>query len=680
MDGSRAENSYLEAPGGRALLLGNEAIARGLLEAGVDACTGYPGTPSTEILEMLIKARHLGHYVEWSTNEKVAAEVAISASLCGLRASVSMKGVGVNVASEPIQAFTYIGAPGGFVLITADDPSMNSSHNEQDNRIFARQAYLPVIEPCGVAEAKEAARLALLLSERWHQPVMLRSTTAISHSSAPVKLGPLPQRPRRGTFTRAPERWTNLPQNARRMRWELLERMARISLDVENIELNSLSGRGELGFIASGAAHPVLLEALEELELARDVRVLKLSTPYPLPERMVSSLLDSCERVLVVEELEPFVEEQVGAIAHRMGSETRVEGKRVAPEPQHRARPGAGGRAPLRGHGAVLASHLPIQGELTVTQVVRGIRSFLGMEAPARPALCAGAVEVPSGRSGIEGTPRGPASAPSIPPRPPVLCAGCLHRNAFFALNIVERRLGGGKRLLRPSDIGCYTLGYQPPLNAVDSNFCMGAGVGIGSGLGRFSGESVVAQLGDSTFFHSGIPAIINSVMNGSDLVVLLLDNGTTAMTGHQPHPGTGRRAGGEATRAVSIERVLRACGVAGVSVVPGWSISRIARSVERAVMDGGVRAVVVREPCALLVQRERRKKGRRAPVCRVDAERCKGCLLCITRFGCPAMKPSQTGKKMEIDPGICSGCGACLDKSVCPHGAIQGVRGGLAL
>ncbi|MGQ9582212.1 MAG: thiamine pyrophosphate-dependent enzyme [Thermoplasmatota archaeon] len=647
-----AREPYLGRPGERALLLGNEGIARGLIEAGVDACTAYPGTPSTEIMEALIRARGLGHYVEWSVNEKVAAEVAASASLCGLRASVSMKGVGVNVASEPLQALTYMGPPGGFVLVTADDPSMNSSHNEQDNRYFAREAYMPVIEPSDAAEAKEAARLALLLSEEWRQPVMLRSTTVVGHSSAPVALGPIPERPRRGSFSRDPPRWTNLPQNARRMRLEMLERMEAVREGVERVGLNRVRGSGELGFAASGAAYPVLAEALQRLGLERGARVLKLATPFPLPERMASGFLDACERVLVVEEVEPFVEDGLAALAHRIGAGACVEGKRAGPE-------GRGGARP----------HLPMQGELTVSTVAAGIESFLG-------AASAGSHGSPPADGAVGEPERAREEAARLPPRPPVLCPGCLHRNAFFALNIVERRLGRGRRLLRPSDIGCYTLGYQPPLSAVDTNFCMGAGVGVGSGLGRFSGDAVAAQIGDSTLFHSGIPALINSVMNGSDIVALVLDNGTTAMTGHQPHPAAGVRATGEATRAVSIEALLRACGLASVEVVPGWSIGAIARAVEKAVRAGGARAVVVREPCALLVQRERRRRGERTPVCRVDPDRCRGCFLCLSRFGCPAML--RAGDRMRIDESLCSGCGACTDRSVCPHGAIVGKKGGL--
>ena len=628
---------FLEMAGKRVLLLGNEAIARGLLEAGVDACTAYPGTPSTEIMETLIAAsKTCGHYVEWSTNEKVAAEVAISAAVCGLRASVSMKGVGTNVASEPLQAFTYMGTVGGFVFITADDPSMNSSHNEQDNRYFGREAYLPIFEPADSSEAKEVARRALLLSEKWRQPVMLRSTTVIGHSSAPVTLGELAARERKGAFPRDPKRWTNLPQNARRMRNELLERMAAIRQDIEQVEFNSETGSGDIGFIGSGAAFPVVAEALEVLGQSGRTRLLKLGTPFPLPEKKLSAFLEKCSRVLVVEELEPFVEEQVQALAHRLDLKVRVEGK----------------------------SRVPITGELSVGRVVPGIQAFLGEERAVRPATPA--------LSPVQEA----AAAELALPRPPVLCAGCLHRNAFFAINLSEKKPGKEKRILRPSDIGCYTLGYQPPLNAVDTNFCMGAGIGIGSGLGRFSGDKIVAQIGDSTFYHAGIPPLINSVVNGSDVVLLLLDNGTTAMTGNQTHPGVGRRASGDAAARLDLERMVRACGVENLVVVPGWDVGAIEKAVDEGAARKGVSVVIVRERCALNVLRERKAAGKKGSVCVVDVQTCNGCLLCITRFGCPAMRPD--GKKMRIDAQSCAGCGACLDPSVCAEGAIRGVKGGL--
>jgi len=624
---------FLDKAKKRVLLLGNEAIARGLLEAGVDACTAYPGTPSTEIMETLIAAsKTCGHYVEWSTNEKVATEVAISAAICGLRASVSMKGVGTNVASEPMQAFTYMGTVGGFVFISADDPSMNSSHNEQDNRYFGREAYLPIFEPADSSEAKEVARRAMLLSEQWRQPVMLRSTTVIGHSSAPVTLGELPARERKGSFPRDPKRWTNLPQNARRMRLELIERMASIQEKVEAVEFNSVSGSGSIGYIASGAAYPVLAEALSVLGVVKESRVLKLGTPYPLPNKMVSRLLNSCEKVLVVEELEPFVEDQVAALAHRLNSKAGVSGKQF----------------------------IPLAGELSVGRVAQGIRAFLGEndEAAAVPS------EVE--RKALE----------LAPPRPPVLCAGCSHRNVFYAMNRVEKSLGKDRMVIKPSDIGCYTLGYQPPLNAVDSNFCMGAGLGTSSGFSRFSGQKVIATIGDSTFYHAGIPPLLNAVMNNADIVLALLDNGTTAMTGHQPHPGVGKRADGGPAGKVEIEKMVRACGVANIDIVAGWDIGALTKAFESAVNRKGVSVVIARQRCVLLVLRERRAAGRKGSVCSVEADKCKGCFICIGKFGCPAMRPA--GKKMEIDPEACAGCGACLDEGICPEHAIAGERGGL--
>ena len=322
----------------------------------------------------------------------------------------------------------------------------------------------------------------------------------------------------------------------------------------------------------------------------------------------------------------------MAALAHRRNLKAKVEGK----------------------------GFIPLAGELSVGRVAQGIKAFLGGKAPIAPALTEFEKKV----------------AELAPPRPPVLCAGCLHRNVFLAMNRLEKKLGKDNIVIKPSDIGCYTLGYQPPLNAVDTNFCMGAGVGVSSGFARFSGQKVVATIGDSTFYHAGIPPLINAVMNNADIIVALLDNGTTAMTGHQPHPGAGRCADGSKGGKVDLETMVRACGVAHVDIVPGWDIAALTKAFDEAAGRKGVSVVIARQRCVLLVLRERRAAGRKGPVCTVAAEKCKGCFLCINRFGCPAMKPA--GKKMEIDPETCAGCGACLDSDICPEGAIQGQKGGL--
>jgi indolepyruvate ferredoxin oxidoreductase alpha subunit len=620
----------LDREGKDVLLLGNEAIARGLLEGGVQVAASYPGTPSVEIMATLVKAsRRFGIYAEWSVNEKVAAEVAIAASISGLRSMVSMKGVGVNVASEPMQAFTYMGARGGMVMISADDPSCHSSHNEQDNRLFARQAYLPVFEPSNPEEARRMAKAALDLSEEWGQPTLLRTTTRVSHASGCVTLGSIERKDRKGTFERNRERWVNLPANARRMRLELLERMEKITEAVDGLPFNRLEGDGgELGVIVAGAPYGPVVEALRILGAEDSVRLLKIGTPYPIPEKTVTRLLESVDGVLVVEEVEPFVQMQVGSLANREGLGTPVVGK----------------------------EHLPTAGELNLHTVLNGLRSFLGL--PAAP--------VDEDKSALAAD-----LEAALPPRPPVLCAGCGHRNAFLAMNLAARklRLRGEGGLVRPSDIGCYTLGYGPPLDAVDTNFCMGASIGISSGLSKTIDNPIVCTIGDSTFFHAGIPPLLNAVTTGADITVLILDNGTTAMTGYQPHPGVGKRTDGNPTKRILIEDMARAAGVEDVRVVDVHDLPALTEALAAAIQHEGVSVVVARGPCAILEARERAKAGEVAIPCYVDEDACTGCLLCITRFGCPAFYIS--GDIVRIDPALCTGCAVCMDSSVCAVGAI---------
>lgn len=490
--------------------------------------------------------KEFGIYTEWSTNEKVAAEVAISASICGLRATVSMKGVGVNVASEPFQAFTYMGARGGIVLITADDPGCHSSHNEQDNRLWARQAYLPIFEPSSPTEAKEMARTALECSEEWAQPVMLRTTTQVSHGSSVVTLGEI-KSPKgfNGDFLRDPTRWVNLPPNTRRMRLELIERLKRIGEAVEALPFNRIEGSGKIGIIVSGAAYTSLIEALKLLRVKDQVTVVKIGTPWPLPKKMIEKSLRTCEQVLVMEELEPFVEEQVAVIANKMNLHKLIHGK----------------------------DYIPLNGTLSPQRLLEPLSKFLDTKLP-RELFREGDLKEDI----------------SLPPRPPVLCAGCLHRSAFFAMNVVERRVGKRGDFIKPSDIGCYTLGYMPPLNAVDTNFSMGSSIAVSSGFSMFTGRKAVCTIGDSTFFHVGIPPLLNALHNGSNITVLILDNYYTAMTGHQRNPGS-------PPNETKIEDVVSALGIEFVRVMDPWDIGELVKTLEEAVRHEGVSVLVIRGP-----------------------------------------------------------------------------------
>ncbi len=602
------------------IMLGNYAMARGFIEGGVNVATGYPGTPSTEILEYIIdNAEDFNIYVEWSVNEKVAAEVGISASIMGYRSMTTMKSVGLNVASEPINAYTYMGVNGGYVMVSADDPSCHSTHTEQDSRIHAKLAYLPVLEPYSPAEGKEMAKRSFELSEKWNQPVLFRTTTRIAHSRIGVEFGERVEKEVEGRFIPDPKRYVNLPQNARRMRNELVERMDRIAEDVNKLEFNWIEGDGSAGIIASGPPYGNVKEAITRLGV--ECKILKLGTPHPIPERLLIEFLDGLDRVLVVEEVEPVVEEGVSRIIAREGIDCKVYGKGIVPR----------------------------TGELGPDVVYNALATFFGKEKKDLSAYEALTNEI----------------SEMIPPRPPVLCPGCPHRTVFYAMNRVERKLLGKKgRIVKPSDIGCYTLGYQPPLNAVDTNLCMGASIGVSEGFSKLGKDPVVATIGDSTFFHAGIPPLLNLVFNNSNATVVVLDNRTTAMTGHQPHPGTGFNARKEETKRIQVEDIARACGVEHVRIVDAFDLKDVMSGLEEAVKHDGVSVIVSKGPCALLESR----KMETGEVYRVTDD-CTGCKACM-KLGCPAM---DFVEKAIIEETLCSGCSVCAQ--VCPVNAIEVVK-----
>lgn len=640
-------DALLDAPGTNVFLTGNEAIARGFLEAGVQAVASYPGTPSTEITETLVMmARKFDLYAEWSTNEKVAAEVVIAASISGLRGVTTMKGVGVNVASEPFQAFSYMGTVGGLVMVVADDPGCHSSHTEQDNRFFAREAYLPIIEVCTQREAKDIAKAALECSEKWGQVVMLRSTTRIGHSGSNIKLGSVDNAGKKGKFNREPSRWVNLPVNARRMRGELIERMERIKEAVNEFPFNTISGpdKAEHGLIISGAAYGPSLEALGILDNKHgkldNVKIFKLATTYPLPEKKLIEFIESVDNVLVIEELEPFVEQSLCSFLNRHGVNKIVNGK----------------------------NFIPLTGELDPMTLTKALSKYFEISDPFESS---------------SGLMLHHEIGHALPIRAPVLCAGCGHRSVFFAMNVAERRLlkekrGGEQGFVRPSDIGCYTLGFNPPLSAVDTHFCMGASIGVSTGFAHFIQNSMVATIGDSTFFHAGMPALLNAVFNNANITVIILDNGTTAMTGHQPHPGVGITACGDETCMVSIPEVVKALGVKFVEEVDTTDLPGIIDNIIKAVNFQGPAVVVAKGPCIVKDIRDRLRAGEKIVKYYVDEKACTECGKCLRKFGCPAIyRVTDTDGdskkwKVRIDFEQCNGCGICADESICNFNAIK--------
>jgi len=568
------------APGATLFMLGNEAIARGAIEAGVQVVAAYPGTPSSEITTALVGAAgELDMYAEWSINEKVALEVAMAGAISGLRSLAIMKHVGVNVAHDALTSASYMGL-GGLVLISADDPGQWSSQNEQDNRYIARQAYIPVLEPCSAQEAKDMMADAFRLSEDYGQMFMLRSVTRIGHARSDVVLGGIEAKKKKGKFVKNPQKLVCLPANFRVNRRLLIQRMNKVRAMVDTLPYNQLTLKKDsrLGVIASGISYGYVLEAIKWMRLEDKVSVLKIGTPYPIPEKLTKRLLESVPEVLVVEELEPFVEDAVRIVAQENNINVKVHGKGI----------------------------IPLAGELSTRQVAEALSKLTGAQPPVDFA------EIDKIRQETDSL---------LPIRPPTMCAGCPHRASLYAINIASRRYQQetGKEPVKTSDIGCYALGANEPLNADDVAICMGGAFGIANGLAHTIDSPVVAHLGDSTFFHSGIPPMINAVYNRANITMVVLDNSTTGMTGFQPHPG----ASGDATHDIKIEDIARAGGVKFVEIVDAFDLPKLIDVLEKAIKFEGPSVVVARRLCSILDQRARRRAGERAAPYVVDPDKC---------------------------------------------------------
>ncbi|HHN81078.1 MAG TPA: indolepyruvate ferredoxin oxidoreductase subunit alpha [Methanomicrobia archaeon] len=591
----------------KSLMMGNEAIGRGAIEGGVSIVSAYPGTPSSEIPAYIADHAHEHNvFVEYSTNEKVALEVAIGASWSGLRALVTMKHVGVNVAADALMSLTYTGTDGGLVLVSADDPSCHSSQNEQDNRYYARLANIPTLEPSSPQEALVMTREAFALSEDVGLPVMLRPTTRSCHCRADVETGEkLPQN-EGPAFEHDITHKVTIPAHARLLHPELLEKVERARELFEKSPFNWIEGHGTVGVIGSGISYAYVKEAVSLL--GADVEVLKLGTVHPLPKDLITTFITSKEKIIIVEEMEPVVEEQVKAFAYDLGLDVDIHGKDV----------------------------IPRMGELTTTRVKAGLAQVLSIQHEEHPV----------------------SDDVVLPPRPPTLCPGCPHRATFYCINKVA------KKSIKTSDIGCYTLGVVAPLSAVDTTLCMGASIGVACGLAAAGNKGVFATIGDSTFFHTGIPPLIDAVYNGHDINVVVLDNRTTAMTGHQPHPGTGWTATRREAPKIDIAELCISLG-AYTQVVDPQDLDDTVEAMKRARDHEGVSVIVAMRPCALLVGPIERD----AEHFEVDTETCNGCKACIKQLGCPALLFDEESKKAEIDTLLCTGCGVCAQ--VCPFNAI---------
>ncbi len=568
------------------LMLGDEAVARGAYEAGARVVSSYPGTPSTEITEFAAQYKEIN--CEWAPNEKVAAEVAYGAAMAGARSMTSMKHVGVNVAADPLFTAAYTGVRGGMVVACADDPAMHSSQNEQDSRYYARASHIPMLEPSDSQECKDFTKLAFSLSEKYDTPVFVRLTTRIAHARSAVSLEDRAEaevKPYQRDFMK----YVMMPGMARKRHVVVEQRMNTLSEDANSLPVNRVEmGDTSLGVICSGACYPYVKEALP------DASVLKLGLVHPLPRKLIEDFAGKVKKLVVIEELEPVIEQQVASWG------IAVEGKNLT----------------------------GLQGELSVSRILR----MFGKESALEPQ-------------------------DTLPARPPVLCPGCPHRGAFYAMKKLKLNVMG--------DIGCYTMAALPPLSMLDACLCMGASIGMAFGAEKAQGKEfsrrTVAVLGDSTFIHSGIIALIDAVYNGGTITVVILDNRITGMTGHQQNPATGKNILGEPAPQLDLEALCAACGVKHVRVVDPFDQKEMLKVLKEETQREAVSVIIARRPCVLLL------KEKTVPV---KVEDCRNCGVCLG-LGCPAIEQGEAG--IRINGALCVDCGLCVD--VCPFKAIHAGR-----
>ena len=608
--------------GRQTLLMGNVAIVRGAIEAGVSFASTYPGTPASEIgdtFATLVSRFRWPGYFEYSTNEAVALEAAAGASFAGVRAICSMKHVGANVAADPLFSLAYTGIDGGLVVVTADDPSCWSSQNEQDNRHYAVHAGLPMLEPSSSQDALEMTRTAFEISEKIREPVLLRTTTRIAHTYGNVVFGPIQDR-KTPYFERRISR-VMVPSNARPAHLKLLENLELAQKLSENSEFNqSLMKDSELGVITSGISYSYTLDALRWLDI--NASILKLGMSYPFPKKMISEFIENVDKVLVVEELDPWLETHVRAIAQVNSLNTPIFGKEQ--------------------------ELLPQAFELSTKQIALALAKISGKTLPIDYTAANEKFEV---------------AKELLVSRQPQLCAGCPHRASFYAMKKATK----GQEVIVGNDIGCYALGIAPPFHLGDWLVCMGASVGIACGTAQVIDDPVIAVIGDSTFFHAGVPALINAVKNNANLTLIVLDNLTTAMTGHQPSPGS--KLGDMRETAIKIDELVRGCGVKNIYKTDPYKLEETIQIFEDAIKQDGPTVVIARHVCALVLDRIKRKKGIKITPSRVDPEKCEGCRTCIDEFSCVAFVWDGAKKQMRIEEVLCDGCGVCIN--VCPCGAI---------
>ena len=615
------------------MIMGNQAIALGALKAGVNLVAGYPGTPSSEIIEFISKYKEkTGTYVEWSVNEKAAAEVAAGASYAGSRTLITMKQVGLNVAADPVMCLSYVGVKGGMVIVSADDPGPISSQTEQDTRNFAQFSKLPCLDPSTPLEAFEMVQEAFELSERYNTPVILRPTTRVDHAYESLEMPELAPCRTPGTFEKDTARWVIFPRLSYNSHKRIFDRNEHIlpeefSKSKWNFIANSTPNKA-LSFAAGGISYCYLQEALSILksrypqnEALQSAQILKIGTPYPFPAPIAEDFLKNAGQITVFEELDPVIEQNLILLCGKKNISCKISGK--------------------------LDGTVPEAGELSVEIITKIIENQLGLTSKSEKK----------------------AEKPELPVRPPVLCAGCPHRGAFYAVKQAMK----GKKTVYCGDIGCYTLGNAQPLDMTDTCLCMGADITMAQGFYHNEPDRYCFSfIGDSTFFASGITGVVNAVYNQSRQVICILDNSTTAMTGQQPHPGTGVTMMGEIVEKISIPKILEAIGVNPIIEVDPFDQKKAVEAVKNASESKSVSAVIFKSPCISIASKLGYKfSGAKC----VDSAKCIGCQKCIKELGCPALSVSAEcnakGKKIvEIDKSLCTGCGLC--SSVCPAAAIN--------
>lgn len=621
-------------------LMGNAAIARGAIAAGLNLIAGYPGTPSTEVLENVAKSKREGTYVEWSVNEKAALEVAAGASYAGARTMVTMKQVGLNVASDPLMSLEYVGVKGGMIVLVADDPGPISSQTEQDTRKFAEFSKLPCFDPSSVQEAYEMVSEAFELSEKYRTPVFLRSTTRVSHGYASISVKDEDE-----YYTNTPEgfvkdskRWVIFPRLSYANHQKIEARNAELSKVFSEYKRNKIlfgAERSELGIAAGGISYSYVLEAMKE---TGRLSLFKVSTPFPFPEEKALEFLKGKKEVLCIEELDPVIERELIYVCGKYNLDVRIRGK--------------------------LTGDTPNAGENTIDSVKENILSFISDNASGSDTENSGvATTVSTGNSDSETNNDSISGSgetetpPPLPVRPPVLCAGCPHRASFYAV----KKAMQGRKTIFCGDIGCYTLGNAMPLDMVDTCLCMGAGVNIAQGVGHIEPDTkCFAFVGDSTFFASAITGVVNAVYNQADMTLIVLDNSTTAMTGHQPHPGTGHTMMGEIVAKINIEQVLRGIGLTTVETIDPLDMNGSIELIMRVADEPGVKAVIFKSPCVAIVPPNK--------ALHIDQEKCIKCKKCIREIGCPGIVINDG--RVEIDTSLCTGCTLC--SQICPVGAIS--------